>query len=125
MSTRLGLSGVTRSPYGPFSGKSSNVDPKPLVEATRLGLGGFPRSRYGVFSGKSEGIVGKPVLEITRLGLYGGARGLMGDFSGKSAEIILPKENGVYRGRDESINQIRREDEEMIALISAFMEVVQ
>ena len=52
--SRLGLGGFSRSPYGDFTGKTEAA---PVVEAfTRLGLSGFSRMPYGDFTGKTEAV---------------------------------------------------------------------
>ena len=62
--TRLGASGVPRSPYGNFSGKSQQTEfPRTYTETwTRLGASGIPRHRYGDFAGKSA-VVEPEVVE--------------------------------------------------------------
>ena len=64
--TRLGLYGGPRSPYGSFAGKETEVTPDGPKGAglfTRLGAYGGPRSRYGDFTGKeSEVITDVPVV---------------------------------------------------------------
>jgi len=61
MTTRLGLYGGPRSPYGSFAGKLEDVAPRDTV--TRLGLYGGTRGLYGSFAGKVVGEV--PVEEET------------------------------------------------------------
>lgn len=50
--TRLGLAGIPRSPYGSFAGKAEAVPAADQI--TRLGLSGFTRMMYGSFTGKAE-----------------------------------------------------------------------
>ena len=52
--TRLGLYGGPRPPYGSFSPKTESVVPKSTDPITRLGLYGGPRQLYGDFAPKTE-----------------------------------------------------------------------
>lgn len=52
--TRLGLSGITRSQYGSFAGKTEEIIVVVRDTVTRLGLSAITRGLYGDFSGKTE-----------------------------------------------------------------------
>jgi hypothetical protein len=68
------------------------------------------------------------VAAVTRLGLYGGSRGLYGDFSTKEAAAEeLGSTVFSYGQRERREKELHRfileEDEILVAVISAFMEV--
>lgn len=98
--TRLGLYGGARQPYGSFAGKTELTSgPHPVAEITRLGLYGGPRQLYGSFVGKTASTSGPhPVPRITRLGLYGGPRQLYGLFTNKTI-VVVPDIIGGRRRR--------------------------
>jgi len=74
MTTRLGLGGFSRSPYGSFLGKPQETTIV-VNNITRLGLSGVTRSRYGSFVGKSSAI-SLSVLDFGRGMSRGMSRGL-------------------------------------------------
>lgn len=105
MTTRLGLYGGPRTPYGAFAPKSpaSGVTTE---EITRLGLYGGPRSPYGGFAPKTPGgVIG--VNQVTRLGMYGGPRFPYGVFNPKTGGDVV-EVGGGSGGRGKVILPIRK-----------------
>jgi hypothetical protein len=126
MTTRLGEYGGARQPYGSFIGKEIESGVKPSDRITRLGLYGGPRQLYGSFAGKEieAGEGGKSSDRITRLGCYGGPRQLYGLFDKEIEAVILDEKVYPYGGYESDLRkQLLREDEDIMMIIMAFMEI--
>lgn len=119
--TRLGLYGGPRSPYGSFVGKTQG---KSYTQTfTRLGLYGGSRYPYGDFSGKVSITPEPPVVEPP---IYSGGGAVSAPGAGGGG--FVPYRSPSYPTREPFPDEFftdEDEDDMIIALCAAFVEIME